>query len=259
MADFEHEVTIAADPETVRRLLTERPDLWWTSNAVIDASPGGVSVFRFPVAGFHAAVRINTNKPGLVEWSCFDSETARSSGFKNLHDWVGSTIRFEITAKGGGQTELRLRHVGLGESAEYYRNGFNVWGFYMDSLKAVAEGRQGSPYQGGPPGARTFGMLAFLVPFTVREGEVEAAKHAIDDFVSQIEAREAGGTVVYRSYQQAKNEREFVHYMVFRDAAAHQAHLESPHRKAFVAQLYPLCERAPQAQPLTLGRESALD
>jgi quinol monooxygenase YgiN/uncharacterized protein YndB with AHSA1/START domain len=258
MTDFEHRVTIAADAETVRRILTERAELWWTTNAVIDPRPGGVSVFRFPVAGFHAAIRVKVNEPSLIEWWCFDSETARSSGFKDLHDWVGSTIRFEIEAKGLRETQLRLRHAGLGESAEYYRTGFNVWGFYLDSLKAVAEGRAGNPYQGGPPGARTFGMPAFVVPFTVRDGEVEAAKAAINEFIAQIEAHEAGRTVVYRSYQHADDERRFTHYMVFRDPEAHHAHLDSAHCKAFASRLYPLCEQEPRAVALALGKEAAL-
>jgi len=111
MTDFAHDIVIGADPEAVRHLLAERGDAWWTTNAVIHAEPGGFCEFRFPAAGFHAAVRVKTNRPGLVEWWCVDSLHPRSNGFKNRRDWVGTTIRFELEAKGAGATLLKLRHL----------------------------------------------------------------------------------------------------------------------------------------------------
>ena len=148
MADFEHRTTIAAAPETVRRLLAERGEDWWTTDALVDAEVGGVSTFRFPDAGFFATVRVKSNEPGLFVWECLNSRNERAAGTDGEHDWVGSTVRFSITSTEQGATELALRHSGLGPSAEYYKNEFNVWGFYMDSLKALAETGHGSPYRG---------------------------------------------------------------------------------------------------------------
>jgi uncharacterized protein YndB with AHSA1/START domain len=154
MADFVHELEIAAPPDTVRKLLADRGDAWWTTNAVIDSQVGGSCEFRFPAAGFHASVRVVKNSGDLVEWYCVDSATPKSSGFKNLHDWIGSTIAFRLTPAAGG-THLRLEHRGLGESAEFYSTRDNVWAHYLDSLKKLAETGAGAPYQGGPPGTRT--------------------------------------------------------------------------------------------------------
>ena len=151
MADFEHRTTIAAAPETVRRLLTERGEDWWTTDAVVDGKPGGISMFRFPGAGFFATLRVRTNEPGLFEWECLDSRNERAAGTAGERDWVGSTVRFAITPAGDGATDLVLRHSGLGPSADYYKNEFNVWGYYLDSLKALAETGRGNPYEGGRP------------------------------------------------------------------------------------------------------------
>ena len=153
VADFVHELEIAASPDTVRKLLAERGDAWWTTNAVIDSQVGGSCEFRFPEAGFHASVRVVKNSEELVEWYCVDSATPKSSGFKNLHDWIGSTIAFRLTPAAGG-THLRLEHRGLGESAEFYSTRENVWAHYLDSLKKLAETGAGAPFQGGPPGTR---------------------------------------------------------------------------------------------------------
>jgi len=257
MTDFAHDIVIGADPEAVRRLLAERGDAWWTTNAVIHAEPGGFCEFRFPAAGFHAAVRVKTNRPGLVEWWCVDSLHPRSNGFKNRRDWVGTTIRFELEPQGDGATLLKLRHLGLGESATFYSEIFNVWAFYLESLKSLAETGKGRPFEGGEPGAQSVGMVAAMVPFKVRPEAVADALAAIDEFISAIEANETG-TMVYRSYRTGPDAADFIHYMLFKDEAAHQAHRDSPYCAAFVGRLYPLCLDLPQPQTLDLYREAAL-
>jgi hypothetical protein len=39
VADFVHELKIAASPDTVRKLLADRGDAWWTTN-VLSPYPG---------------------------------------------------------------------------------------------------------------------------------------------------------------------------------------------------------------------------
>jgi len=156
MADFVHEIDIAASAETVRDLISHHGDKWWTTNAAGNGDEGGTYEFRFPSAGFYAVVRVTKNAPELIEWHCVDSilpqATLKASGGTDAREWVGSTIRFHLTAIKPASTRLRLEHLGLGASAEFYSSQNNVWAFYLESLKSLAETGKGSPFQGGPPG-----------------------------------------------------------------------------------------------------------
>jgi len=155
MADFVHEIDIAAEAVSVRNLISSRGDRWWTTNAVIDGREGGTCEFRFPSAGFFATVRVMKNTPHLVEWRCVDSTLSpaalKASGGTDAREWVGTTIRFHLTAIGTASTRLRLEHLDLGASAQFYSSQNNVWAFYLESLKKLAETGQGNPFEGGPP------------------------------------------------------------------------------------------------------------
>ena len=159
MADFTHEIEIAADAQAVRSLIASHGDRWWTTNAVIDDREGGTCAFRFPSAGFHAVVRVLKNTPNLIEWRCVDSilsaAALEASGGTDAREWVGTTIRFHLTATGAARTRLRLEHLDLGASAQFYSSQNNVWAFYLESLKKLAETGQGDPFQGGPPDSST--------------------------------------------------------------------------------------------------------
>jgi quinol monooxygenase YgiN len=255
MADFSHELDIAASPEKVRHLIAYRGDAWWTTNASIDGKEGGFCTFRFPAAGFHAAVRVVKNSD-LVEWHCYDSAHAKSTGFKNLHDWIGTTIRFRLQPSGTG-THLRLEHLGLGESAEFYNTRTNVWAFYLDSLKRLAENGEGTPYQGGRPGTCTEGMVVRMVSFRVQLAKIDIALAAIRTFIDNIEKLEPD-TLAYRSYQDANDTCAFTHYMLFKDEDASTRHRDSDYCAAFVSVLYPCCEAPPHTVSLALNREAAL-
>jgi quinol monooxygenase YgiN len=254
VADFFHQLDIAAPPDTVRELIAARGDRWWTTNAVINPEVGGINEFRFPAAGFHATVRVVTNSPGTLEWHCLDS--ANPPSFRDRHDWIGSTIRFILEPTTTG-THVRLEHRGLGESAEFYRTKSNVWGFYLESLRKLAESGRGDPYQGGRPGTRTEGLVAELVSFRIKPGKIDTAIGAIQTFIDHIEKHEPE-TLVYRSYRDGNDSNAFFHYMIFKDEAAHKRHRESEYCKAFVGVLYPCCEAPPQMFALSLNREAAI-
>src|SRR5579864_7595065 len=134
MADFVHEIDISAGVEAVRRLIAQHGDEWWTTNAVIDGEEGGICNFQFPDAGFAAGVRVLQNTPELVEWRCISSiqsaSTLSANGGTDPQEWVGTTIRFELSAAAADVTHLRLRHLGLGASATYYSTKNNVWAYY---------------------------------------------------------------------------------------------------------------------------------
>jgi quinol monooxygenase YgiN len=261
MADFVHEIDIAANADAVRNLISSHGDKWWTTNAVIDDREGGACEFRFPSAGFHAVVRVIKNTPGLVEWHCIGSilppAALKATGGTDAREWVGTTIRFHLATIGAASTRVRLEHLGLGASAQFYSTQNNVWAFYLDSLRSLAETGTGSPFQGGRPGTDTEGLVALAVAFKVKPDQIDEATRAIAAFIDHIEKNEPD-TLVYRSYQDAEDPTSFIHYMIFRSAEAHHKHRDSVDCADFVKKLYPCCVETPRSTPLTLYREAAL-
>jgi quinol monooxygenase YgiN len=257
MSDFEQSVVIGVDAERVHEIAAKRADAWWTTNAIINDREGGYCEFRFPAGGFHAAFRVMANTPKLVEWTCVDSEHPKSSGFKDLREWVGTTVRFVIEPLGDRRTRLTFRHSGLVESLECFDSCSNIWGFYLHSLKKLAETGTGDPFAGGRPGTRTEGLVALMVPFRVRPDKAAVAEAAIGLFIDHIESNEPD-TLIYRSYRDANDPLSYVHYMAFRDGDAHARHFDSACCADFVKALYPCCEKTPAPVSLGLFREAAL-
>jgi quinol monooxygenase YgiN len=257
MTDFVHSITVAASAVRVHEIAARRGNEWWTTNAVIDDRVGGICTFRFPSAGFHAAFKVTTNTPDEVEWLCIDSVHPRSSGFKDLREWIGTTVRFGIDKIDDRTTRLHFRHVGLVESMECYGTCSNIWGFYLQSFRKAAESGAGEPFAGGKPGSQSEGLVCRMVPFRTQPGKLETAKAAIAQLLLQMEKNEPDA-VVYRSYQDATDPLSFVHYMLFRSAEAHAAHTSSAHVSEFVKILYPCCEKKPEPVVLSLFGEAAL-
>jgi quinol monooxygenase YgiN len=246
MADFVHEIEIAADAESVRNLIASHGDQWWTTNATIDDREGGTCAFRFPSAGFHALVRLTRNASDLVEWRCIDSTLSptslKASGGTDPREWVGTTIRFHLTPLEYARTRLRLEHLGLGASAEFYSTQNNVWAFYLESLRSLAETGQGSPFQGGRPGTDNSQQELNGVPmpiytiaeYQVKPSGVDKVRRAIEEFVPYVQSQEPG-TRMYTAWQCQDDPTKFVHFFIFEDEAAHAAHSRSAAVKQFEA------------------------
>src|SRR5713226_798310 len=256
MSDFAHSLTIKAPIRTVHDAVARHANRWWSTNAVISDREGGYNEFRFPAAQFHAAFRVTKNSPTLVEWFCVDSMHAKSSGYKDLREWVGTTVRFELESIGAEETRLSFRHAGLVESMECFGSCSNIWGFYLQSLRKLVETGEGDPFVGGKPGSQSAGLVAIMIPFDVKPGRLEAAQAAIREFVASIEKNEPD-TILYRSYQGANDPAHFVHYMLFKDDAAHVKHRDSDYCAHFVKTLYPNCERNAVPTYLKLFDEAA--
>lgn len=99
--------------------------------------------------------------------------------------------------------------------------------------------------------------MAHLVPFRVRADSIVVAKAAIEAFIAKIERNEPD-TLIYRSYRDEKDPLSFVHYMLFKDAAAQAKHRGSDYCAEFVKTLYPCCEQKPRPVNLALFREAAV-
>jgi hypothetical protein len=92
MADFVHELDIAASPDSLQKLIAERGDAWWTTNALIDSQVSGSCEFRFPAAGFHASVRVMRNSQDLGSIICSPRAIARRPGASSVMTFLRIVI-----------------------------------------------------------------------------------------------------------------------------------------------------------------------
>ena len=128
---------------------TDGPRHWWTKFAKCTDRIGKVSHFPFPKAGFFADMLIVKLIPNeLIEWECVDSMHPVESGWADLKDWVGTKLRFEISAKGNGACTLDFSHVGLTPDLGCYEACNSAWHYYLnESLRTYIETGHGMPYK----------------------------------------------------------------------------------------------------------------
>lgn len=121
---------------------------WWTKDCDYEPRVGGRASFRFGDSGFHANVEIRAlDPPGVVEWNVLDARHPEETGFSDLHDWNGTTIRFEITPLDECRSRLDFTHVGLGP-LECSGVCSNLWGYYLNqSLREYFQRGEGKPAQ----------------------------------------------------------------------------------------------------------------
>ena len=77
-----------------------------------------------------------------------------------------------------------------------------------------------------------------IAEYRVRMSGVEKVKRAIAEFVPYVKAQEPG-TKMYLAWQQKEDPTRFVHFFIFENEAAHQAHAQSEAVKRFEAAYRP--------------------
>jgi quinol monooxygenase YgiN len=91
------------------------------------------------------------------------------------------------------------------------------------------------------------GRLAFTVTWEVRAGAVEAAADIVARFTP--EARKEPGLELLMVNQCTANPAQFLFYEIFKDAAAFEAHQETPHfRTLILEQALPLLSKRERVQ-----------
>ncbi len=147
MSDLEFRLKLAAPASRVYEAIRDGSK-WWTRFAQIDNAIGGVSRFRFPRAGFYAAMKTVATEPGrLVEWECVEQAHAQDSGFVDLHDWQGTRVRFALEPDGEDRCVLHFTHVGLTPRLECHDTCKSAWSFYLnESLRGYVEQDRGQPF-----------------------------------------------------------------------------------------------------------------
>jgi quinol monooxygenase YgiN len=93
--------------------------------------------------------------------------------------------------------------------------------------------------------------MAFTVVWEVRDGEADAAADIISRFLP--EARKEPGVELLMVNRSAANPAQFLFYEVFRDAAAFEAHQQTPHfRTMIVDEALPLLSKRDRVQYVPL-------
>lgn len=140
-ADFTTTITVDASPEAAFDAINDVAG-WWgritgTTTAVGDE-------FVYVVPGLHySGQRVTALERGrLVEWLVTGGYLAFVS---DRQEWVGTTIRFDISADESG-TRVTFTHTGLDPEVECYDACSNAWSTYVrGSLKAFVETGTGTP------------------------------------------------------------------------------------------------------------------
>jgi quinol monooxygenase YgiN len=77
-----------------------------------------------------------------------------------------------------------------------------------------------------------------IAQYKVRPSGIEKVKQAIQEFVPYIKSKERG-TRLYLAWQQQDDPTRFVHFFIFENEAAHEAHSRSEAVKRFEAAYRP--------------------
>ena len=80
--------------------------------------------------------------------------------------------------------------------------------------------------------------ICTVAEYRVRPESVEKVKRAIQEFVPYVKAKEPG-TRMYLAWQQQDDPTRFVHFFIFQDEFAHEAHSRSEAVKRFEAAYRP--------------------
>jgi quinol monooxygenase YgiN len=76
------------------------------------------------------------------------------------------------------------------------------------------------------------GRLAVTALWEARDGEADAVADILARFAPQ--ARQEPGTQLFQVHRSLENPSQFLFYEVFDDAAAYEAHQQTPHFKALI-------------------------
>jgi uncharacterized protein YndB with AHSA1/START domain len=147
--DFRLDLAYKAGPQRLYEQFATAQGVrnWWTVFCEMDETPGGRASFRFPSSGFYTVAEIAKLEPArCVEWLVLDQKHPEAMGFSNSQDWIGTRIRFDLSALDKDRSRLVFTHVGL-RPLECAGVCQKHWAAYLDhSLRRYLETGQGNPH-----------------------------------------------------------------------------------------------------------------
>lgn len=148
MTHYRHSLTIDAPAGRVYDALTTPGGLagWWTEDCDIALAEGGKSIFRF--AKTYNVMLIEKLVPvSVVVWKCIEQYHDASGQLSRPDEWVGTTVRFELSPVSERRTKLDFEHVGLVAQLDCWEICERDWNFFLDeSLKPMCETGTGKPF-----------------------------------------------------------------------------------------------------------------
>jgi uncharacterized protein YndB with AHSA1/START domain len=133
--DIMHLVKIHVAPARVYQAISSAEGIrkWWTRDAALDATIGGIGEFGFNGRQFVIKAHVDELRgPTHVRWTML------------APPFDGTTITFDVRAN-GNDAMLAFAHRGFKSTDDIYAGATTRWGFYLVSLKRYLESGQGSP------------------------------------------------------------------------------------------------------------------
>lgn len=204
MREFDTEIEVKASTQKVWRAISEGPELsrWFAPEATVEPAVGGEILWKWE--GMHEwSQRVEIWEPGKRLRTRYDSAVDDGKGGK-----VPLFIDFQIEARDGGRTALRIVQSGFGPDASFdaeYDGISRGWPLELQSLRVYLENHFGSDRKvvwkrchTGMDDSRAWQLL--LGPDGLgREGSVDGKAEGDDFALTTANGDEFRGVVVHHT------------------------------------------------------------
>ena len=146
-ADYTREIRVAASCDRTFEAIATVDGLrrWWTPLVTGSDQRGGKLRLVFKGVNEHIDMRVIVcRRPSRVEWKVVEHSS--------LPEWTGTTIRFDLSARGPRSCTVIFTHGGLGPHLECYEDCEAGWTHFLDSVVSLAVEGKGQPF--GSAGGR---------------------------------------------------------------------------------------------------------
>lgn len=151
MENYRCLIVISKPVRTVYDALTTAKGIqnWWTQTCEVGARVGTICIFRFGKT--YSVMQIEKlERDSEVRWRCLE-QYIHAPELARCNEWVGSKVRFRLTATSPETSLLDFEHVGLTPKLHCYSLSQDGWDHFLKrSLKAYVETGEGHPFKIDP-------------------------------------------------------------------------------------------------------------
>lgn len=140
MISYTKKLVIETSLQNLYEAITTETGLtsWLTKKVELYPHIGGIATFHFEKNSYAVMKIAKLVQNKEIVWKCVEQHSPREDTEKT-DEWVGTTIRFNITENKDGQTELFFVQEGLFPSLFCYKDSESGWDNFFDSLKNYLE------------------------------------------------------------------------------------------------------------------------